>query len=141
MVLISLSIEKNVYLPAGSVSPLSRLTSCNPAKSNLYFDSSFTTVMREPALYRLLTIHTPNFVSISLNLDSLSRESVPSPRPFVTFYNKLIFYGEKLLAAHTIPKLEDHTLSAVYENKSQVFSVKFLVSLFISALDSVCLLQ
>jgi hypothetical protein len=35
----------------------------------------------------------------------------PGPRPFETFRNKLIFYGE-LLAPRLSPKLEDHPLSA-----------------------------
>jgi hypothetical protein len=34
----------------------------------------------------------------------------PSQRPFVTFRNKLIFYGERLLAPRPTPKLEDHLL-------------------------------
>jgi len=37
----------------------------------------------------------------------------PIPWPYVTFCcNKLIFYGEELLAPHLTPKLEDHPLSA-----------------------------
>jgi hypothetical protein len=36
MILIPLAIEK--YPPAGSVPPLSHLTSCTPIKCNLYFD-------------------------------------------------------------------------------------------------------
>jgi len=29
-------------------------------------------------------------------------------RPYVTFHNKLAFYGEKLLAPHHTPKLGNH---------------------------------
>jgi hypothetical protein len=43
MNLIPLFIE-NVYSSAGSVPPLSHLTSCAPTKSNLYFDISFATI-------------------------------------------------------------------------------------------------
>jgi hypothetical protein len=32
---------------------------------------------------------------------------------YLVFRNKLIFYGEKLLAPRPTPKLEDHPLSAV----------------------------
>jgi hypothetical protein len=35
------------------------------------------------------------------------------PRPFVTFRNTLIFYGEELLAPLPTPKLDDRPLSAV----------------------------
>jgi hypothetical protein len=38
----------------------------------------------------------------------------PSPRPFVTFCNKLFLYGEELLATPPTPKLEDHPLTAVH---------------------------
>jgi hypothetical protein len=31
-----------------------------------------------------------------------------SPRPCVTFHNKLFFYGEGLLAPHSTPKLDKH---------------------------------
>jgi hypothetical protein len=37
----------------------------------------------------------------------------PSPRRFETFRNKLLFYGEGLLAPRPTPKLEDHPLVAV----------------------------
>jgi hypothetical protein len=37
----------------------------------------------------------------------------PGPRPFVTFRNKLIFYGEEELAPHSAPQLEDLPSSAV----------------------------
>jgi hypothetical protein len=36
------------------VPPSSHLTSCTPAKSNLHLASSLETVIREPALYKLL---------------------------------------------------------------------------------------
>jgi hypothetical protein len=37
----------------------------------------------------------------------------PGLRLLVVFRNKLIFYGEELLAPRQTPKLEDHPLSAV----------------------------
>jgi len=35
------------------------------------------------------------------------------PRPYVKFRNKLVYYGEELLAPRLAPKLEDRPLSAV----------------------------
>jgi hypothetical protein len=55
----------------------------------------------------------------------------PSPRPFVTFLNKIVSYGENLLASRsTPPKLEDHpcTLSAtacsIYSQVSSIHSLR-----------------
>jgi hypothetical protein len=90
MILIPLSIE-NVYSPAGSVPPVSHLTSCIPTKSNLYFDIYFATVMSEPALYRLLTFHMPNLISIFLSLGRLSKESVEVRDPLWHFVTQLCF--------------------------------------------------
>jgi hypothetical protein len=36
----------------------------------------------------------------------------PGPRLYECFRNKVIFYGEELLAPRPTPKLEDHPLSA-----------------------------
>jgi hypothetical protein len=46
----------------------------------------------------------------------------PGPRHFVTFCNKLIFYGEELLAPRSTPKLEDHPLSAVRDCLFSIFA-------------------
>jgi hypothetical protein len=51
-------------------------TSCTPTKSNIYLDSSPETVIREPALYKLLIFHVPNLKSIFLCLDPLPKKSV-----------------------------------------------------------------
>jgi hypothetical protein len=58
--------SKKVYLPVSSVPLLSHLTSCNPTKSNLHINSSFKTVVSNPALYSLLTFHVPNHIFITL---------------------------------------------------------------------------
>jgi hypothetical protein len=49
----------------------------------------------------------------------------PIPRHCVTFHNKLVFYGEELLALCPTPKLEDNLLSAVmaYSIYSQLTSI------------------
>jgi hypothetical protein len=41
------------------------------------------------------------------------KKSPPIPKSYVTFHNKLAFYGEELLALHPVPKLEDYTFSVV----------------------------
>jgi hypothetical protein len=46
----------------------------------------------------------------------------PSLRPLLNVHNKLIFYGEELLAPHPIPKLEDNPLSAVHDCLSSIFT-------------------
>jgi hypothetical protein len=55
--------QETVYSSAGLVPPLSHLTPCTPTKSNLYFDSSFATVIMKPTLYRLFMYRIPNFIS------------------------------------------------------------------------------
>jgi hypothetical protein len=40
----------------------------------------------------------------------------------VNFRNKLIFYGEELLAPRPTPKLEDHPLSAVRDCLFNIFA-------------------
>jgi hypothetical protein len=46
----------------------------------------------------------------------------PGPRLLVTFRNKLIFYGEELLAPGPTPKLEDHPFSAVGDSLFNIFA-------------------
>ena len=46
------------------MSPLSHLTACTPTKSNLYLANSLPAAVNEPALYRLLTFHVPNLMSL-----------------------------------------------------------------------------
>jgi hypothetical protein len=72
----------------------SHLTSCTPTKSNLYLDSSLETVIREPALYKLLTFHVPNLMSIFLCLGPLSKKIRQGPRLIDPFRNEFVFYGE-----------------------------------------------
>jgi hypothetical protein len=48
-----------------------------------------------------------------LSLRSFTKGIRPDPRLLVIFRNKLIFYGEELLAPRPTRKLEDHPLSAV----------------------------
>jgi hypothetical protein len=87
------------------VPPSSHLTPCIPTKSNLDFDSFLETVIKEPALYKLLTFNNPNLISIFRRLSCLSKESVQVRRLYFVFRNKFIFYGEGLLAPRPTPKL------------------------------------
>jgi hypothetical protein len=51
----------------------------------------------------------------------------PCPRRFETFLNKLIFYGEGLLAPRPTPKLEDHPLSAVRDCLFDIFAATLTI--------------
>jgi hypothetical protein len=46
----------------------------------------------------------------------------PCPRLLVNFRNKIIFYGEELLAPRPTPKLEGHPLSAVRDCLFNIFA-------------------
>jgi hypothetical protein len=106
------------------VPPPSYLTSCTPTKSNFYLDTSLETVIREPALYKLLTFHNPNLISIFRRLGHLSKEYVQVQVSF-TILLKLIFYGEGLLAPLPTPKQVDHFLSFVHGSLFNIFAATF----------------
>jgi hypothetical protein len=91
----------------------SHLTSSTPTKYYLYFDSSFDIVISEPALYKLLTFHVPNLISIFHRLGRLSKESVQVWGSFMIFVTNLFFTVKGLLAPRPTPKLRDHPLSFV----------------------------
>jgi hypothetical protein len=57
-----------------------------------------------------------------LSLGSFIQGMLPSPRLLVVFRNKLIFYGEELLAPRPTPKLEDHPMSAVRDCLFNIFA-------------------
>jgi hypothetical protein len=52
--------------------------------------------------------------------------SSPIRMPYVTFRNKLAFYGEELLAPRPTPKLENHPLSAVCDCLFSIFAATYL---------------
>jgi hypothetical protein len=93
-----------------------------PTKSNLHFDISSATVLSEPDPYILLTFQVSHLISICFRLGSFIQIIRPDPRPFVTFRNELIFYGEELLASRPTHKLEDHHLSAVRHCLFNIFA-------------------
>jgi hypothetical protein len=77
-------------------------------KIHLLANSLAATVI-EPARYRLLTLHVPNLISHF----GCTRVSVQFGGLHFDFRNMIYLYGEELLLPRPIPKLEDHTLSAV----------------------------
>jgi hypothetical protein len=93
MIFIPLSVEKCVFSSRFGA-PSSHLTSCTPAKSNLYHDRSLETVIRESALYKLLTFHNTNLMSIFSRLGCLSKES-DQVRDFMKFFVTISFFTVK----------------------------------------------
>jgi hypothetical protein len=73
--------------------------------------TSLATVFNEPALYRLLTFHVPNLISIFRCLGR-ARESI-SEALVKYFATNIISYDGGLLAPHPTPTLEGHPLLAV----------------------------
>jgi hypothetical protein len=78
-------------------------------------------------LERTCSIHTSNIPSTKshnhfLSLGSFIQFIRPGPRFLAVFVNKLIFYGEKLLAPRPNPKLEDHPFSAVRDYLFSTFA-------------------
>jgi hypothetical protein len=84
MIFITLSVEKCVFSSRFRATALPS-DFLHPAKSNLYLDSSLEAVIREPALYKLLTFHNPNLMSIFSCLGRLFKESV-QVRGFMKFF-------------------------------------------------------
>jgi hypothetical protein len=84
------------------VPALSHLTSCTLTKSSLYLANSLTTVTTDPDLYRLLTFHVPNLISLFHCLGR-TEESVWFRGFLWYFVTWLILYGEELLAPHQTP--------------------------------------
>jgi hypothetical protein len=102
MILISLSIEKYVFSRRlGATALPSDLLHSH--KFNLYLASSLETVMREPALNKLLTFHNSNLITIFSRLGSLSKVSVQVRGSFRLFVTNLFFYDEGLLTPFQPP--------------------------------------
>jgi hypothetical protein len=67
------------------------------------------------------TVQIPNLIHF-LSLRSFIQGIHPGPRLFEDFRNKLIFYGEELLAPRQTPKLGDHPLLAVRDYLFNIFA-------------------
>jgi hypothetical protein len=86
VILIPLSVEKGCY-PASSVPLPSRLTFCTPTESSLHVDSFAETVIKESALYELLTFHNQDLTSI---FRLLSKERKKKEKLFDLTYCPLV---------------------------------------------------
>ena len=63
------SLHIKIIIPYALTMPsLSHLTSCTPTKSNLYLANSLAAPVNKPALYRPLTFHVPNLISLFRSL-------------------------------------------------------------------------
>ena len=72
---------------------MSHLSSCTPTKSNLYLANSLAPAISDPALYRLLTFHVPNKMSVFLCLtcDASSRNNTPLEIRAVEYFTSGLF--------------------------------------------------
>jgi hypothetical protein len=84
--------------------------------------NSLAAAVGEPDLYRLLTLHVPNFNVTFLLLRSYQRIT-QGTRPFWTFSNTIRFYCEELLAPRPTHNLGDHPLSAAREFFFNIFQL------------------
>lgn len=57
---------QNAHSFAGSVQPLSHLTTYTPIESNVYYANPLATLVDELALQRLLTFHVPKYQILCL---------------------------------------------------------------------------
>jgi hypothetical protein len=90
MILIPFSIEK-VYSLVGSMPPPSLLISYTHTNANLYFDSSLGIIIKEPALYKLLTFQVPILLSIFHRLGHLLIEPIQVRSSVNSFVTSLYF--------------------------------------------------
>ena len=114
---------KKYYSPLLLLCPLVPPNLLHPTKSNLYLANSLTAAVSEPVIYRLLTFHVPNKMSLFLlrdtsrNTPSRSSEwgsSLP-PDCFASrgsispceYFLTALFHWEALLAPRPIPKQVD----------------------------------
>jgi len=86
--------HRTYVIPALTMFPLSHLTFCTPTKSNFYLAKSLAAVVSEPDLYRLLTFHVSDFMSL-LHCLGRSKGSVQVGGT-CSFRSKSSFYGEEL---------------------------------------------
>jgi hypothetical protein len=95
-----------------------------PHQTNQHFTSRNITSVR--LNYYIVSIYTSRGADKSLAFP-ISYFSIysPCPRLLVNFRNKIIFYGEKLLAPRPTPKPEDHPLSAVCDCLFNIFAATF----------------
>jgi len=69
--------KKKIYNPLLLHCPFATSNSCTPPKSNLYIADSLIAVVSEPNLYRFLTFHVPNLMSLLRCLGCTKGKSRP----------------------------------------------------------------
>jgi hypothetical protein len=123
MIFIPLSVEKFVFscwFGATSV-PSDLLYS---TEFNFYFDSSFASVISEPALYRILTFLEPKILSMFSSYIVYPKDLSKS---VVIFHNKFISYVKVLIAPLLTSRLEYHPFSAVRDCLFNIFAAIFRI--------------
>jgi len=80
MIFISFSIEK-IIVPCSYCVPFVPPNLLHPTKSNLYLANSLAAAVSEASLYRPLTFHVPNKMSLFLLRDTSSRNTPPPGDP------------------------------------------------------------
>ena len=101
--------------------PFSHLTSFTPTKSNLQFANSVATVVSETDLYRLLTFHVPNLMSLFYGL-GCTKESRQVQGICICFITRTVSYSKELLLPRLTSTLEDHHLSAICNSLFNIFT-------------------
>jgi hypothetical protein len=114
--------SRNIYSPAGSVPLLSHFTYCSSSKSTLYFYITFSTIMSEPDLHKLLTFRVPNLISIFHSIGRLAKKSIQARGSLWHLVTKLFFMLRSSCSTPT-PKLEDHPLLVVRDCLFNIFAV------------------
>ena len=99
---------------------LSHLTFCRLTESNLYHANFPAAVAIEPALYRLLTFHVPNLMSLFHCL-ICTEVSVQAQDNCIRFVTRPVFRWGVVSTSPT-SKLEDHHLSAVRDCLFNIFA-------------------
>jgi hypothetical protein len=93
--------------------------------STVCYRESFTFLLPFPDIWTIPFLCVYFYTKFHVNLPQLTlfiQRNHPSPRTFVTFRNKLIFYDEDLWAQNKPPKLEDHPLSAFHGCLLNIFA-------------------
>ena len=120
---------------------MSHLTSCTLTKSDLYLANSLAAAaVGDPNLYRLLTFHVPNLMSLFHCLCH-TKGSAQAPGMY-PFHNKASFYGAEFIAPHQPKSWRTNPcwLSVTaYSTCSQLrvnFTITFILKMFIQKPDN-----
>jgi len=103
------------------VPPLLHLTSCTLTKCNLNLANSQAAAVSEPTLYRILTFHVPNLMSL-LHCLRRTKVSVQAQSTCICFVTRPVFKVRNCWHLAQPPKLEDHPLSALRDCLFNIFA-------------------